>query len=331
MEILQTLQALNACHAPSGDESQIASTIRTLVAPYADEITTDAMGNLIVRKKGSGAKIMFAAHMDSIGLIVTHISEKGFLYFGNLGGVSPHNILHTPVRFKNGVRGIVSLNAGKSVKEMTLSDMYIDIGAKDEAEAKKMVEVGDTAVYDAPAFMAGSRIVSPYMDNRISCVILLMALEQLKETDNDLYFTFTVQEEVGLRGAKPAAYAIDPDYGIAVDVTASDDLPGSKHGASSSFGGGAAIKVMDRSIICHPEVVTWLETLAKEKGIKAQRDIILAGGTDAGAIHQTRGGVPSSGISIPCRYIHSPVEMVDIADVEACIALVVAMAEDNKG
>lgn len=330
MEILKTLQALNACHGPAGDESQIAETIRTLATPYADEITTDVMGNVVVRKKGTGAKIMFAAHMDSIGLIVTHISDKGFLHFGNLGGVSPHNILHTPVRFKNGVRGTVSLSASKGVKEMNLSDMYIDIGAKNEEEAKSMVEVGDTAVYDAPAFEAGSRIVSPYMDNRISCVVLLMALEQLQNSDNDLYFTFTVQEEVGLRGAKPVAYAIDPDYGIAVDVTIADDVPGSKHQASSIFGGGAAIKVMDRSIICHPQVVQWMETLAKDKGITAQRDIIMGGGTDAGAIHQTRGGVPSGGISIPCRYIHSPVEMVERADVEACVALVVAVAQDKK-
>lgn len=330
MEILKTLQALNACHGPAGDESQIAETIRTLATPYADEITTDVMGNVVVHKKGTGAKIMFAAHMDSIGLIVTHISDKGFLHFGNLGGVSPHNILHTPVRFKNGVRGTVSLSASKGVKEMNLSDMYIDIGAKNEEEAKSMVEVGDTAVYDAPAFEAGSRIVSPYMDNRISCVVLLMALEQLQNSDNDLYFTFTVQEEVGLRGAKPVAYAIDPDYGIAVDVTIADDVPGSKHQASSIFGGGAAIKVMDRSIICHPQVVQWMETLAKDKGITAQRDIIMGGGTDAGAIHQTRGGVPSGGISIPCRYIHSPVEMVERADVEACVALVVAVAQDKK-
>ncbi len=327
MDILSTLQALNACHGPSGDESQVAAAIRKLAESYADECRTDTMGNLIVRKKGSGPKVMFAAHMDSIGFIVTHIDEKGFLRFGKLGGLHAPDVLSTPVRFKNGVRGVVCLDNKVKAKDMTLEDLYIDIGARDADEAGRMVHVGDSAVYDARAFTAGDKLVSPYMDNRISCVTLLLALEQIRESENDLYFVFTVQEELGLRGAKTAAFGIGPDYGLAVDVTCSDDELNAAHMGSSVAGGGAAIKVMDASVICHPQMVARLAALAEEKGIPHQRDVLLAGGTDAGAIHVNGLGVHTGGISIPCRYVHSPVEMVDRRDVEACAALVVAFAE----
>lgn len=327
MDILNALQTLNACHGPAGDEAQITAAIIHLAQPFADDIRTDTMGNLIVHKKGSGPKIMFAAHMDSIGFIITHIDEKGFLRFGKIGGLHAFDVLSASVHFKNGVRGVVCLDNKVEPKSMTLEDLYIDIGAKDEAEAKIMVRVGDTAVYDARSFAAGDRIVSPYMDNRISCVVLLAALERLTQCQNDLYFVFTVQEELGLRGAKTAAFGVDPDYGIAVDVTLSDDELNAKHSGSSIAGGGAAIKVMDGSVICHPEMVKHLVALAEEKGIAYQRDVIRSGGTDAGAIHTNGAGVCTGGISIPCRYIHSPVEMVDRRDVEACTALVAAFAE----
>ncbi|MCQ4864191.1 M42 family metallopeptidase [Pseudoflavonifractor phocaeensis] len=327
MDTLKTLQTINACHGPAGDESSVADAIEKLAAPYADKIKRDVMGNLIVRKKGSGPKVMFAAHMDSIGFIVTHIDEKGFLRFGKVGGLRPNSCLHTPVRFKNGVRGVVSLDCGVEPKDMTLEDLYIDVGAKSREEAQGLVRIGDTAVFDGPAFAAGDRLVSPYMDDRIACVVLLKALETLGKSDNDLYFVFTVQEELGLRGAKTAAYGIDPDYGVAVDVTWSDDELNPRHRGSSTAGGGAAIKVMDGSVICHPQMVKRLEELAVAREIPYQMDVIRQGGTDAGSIHLTRSGVYTGGVSIPCRYMHSPVEMVDARDVEACAGLVAAFAE----
>ena len=330
MDILKTLQAINACHGPSGDESGVADAIEALARPYADDISRDIMGNLIVHKKGSGPRVMFAAHMDSIGFIVTHIDDKGYLRVGRLGGLSPNSCLHTPVRFKNGVKGVVALDSDVEEKKMTLADLYIDIGAKDKAEAEKMVKLGDTAVYDGPAVALGDRLSSPYMDNRISCVTLLMALERLQESRNDLYFVFTVQEEVGTRGARPAAYGIDPQYGVAVDVTGtSDELNDDSHGATSVLGGGAAIKVMDSSVIAHPQMVQRLEDLARQQGIKSQMDILRYGGTDAGAMRQSRGGVYTGGVSVPCRYVHSPVEMVDKGDVEACAALLAAFAQSE--
>lgn len=326
MDILNTLQILNSCHGPSGDEQSIAEKILSLASNCGDEHWVDSMGNLVIHKQGSGPKIMFAAHMDSIGLIATHIEDNGFIRFGRLGGLNLPAILHTNVRFANGVRGAVCADEGADSK-LSIESMYIDIGAESKEEAERSVRIGDSAVFDAPTYVAGNRIISPYLDNRISCVILLSALETIAETQNDLYFVFTSQEEVGIRGAKTAAYAIDPDYAVAIDVTVADDIPGAKHYGSSVLGKGAAIKVMDNSVICHPEMVQKLNLLAAENNIAHQNDVIRAGGTDAGAIHVSRSGVRTGGISIPCRYVHSPAEMVQISDVQACIDLTVSFAK----
>lgn len=327
MDLIKTLTALNSAFGPSGDESGVAAVIETLARPYVDEIFTDTMGNLICHKRGGGPKVMFAAHMDSIGMIVTHIEKEGYLRFGALGGVSPRAVLYTPVRFKNGTRGLVAADEGADLAKLKLDELYIDIGARSLEAAKAAVNVGDAAVYDGAVHEAGEHIVSPYMDNRISCAVLLMAMESLGESGNDLYFVFTVQEELGLRGATTAAYSIAPDYGVAVDVTGSGDLPGSKHGCSSVLGKGAAIKVMDSSVICHPRVVEKLKELAGAQKIPFQLDVLRAGGTDAGAIHKSRGGVYTGGVSIPCRYTHTPTEMVSAADAGACADLVRAFAE----
>ena len=327
MDILEIIQALNACHGPSGNEGQVAAAIRTLAAPYVDEITTDALGNLICHKQGTGPRVMFAAHMDSIGFIITHIDEHGYLRFGQVGGLSAHDLPGTPVRFRNGTRGVVAVQGKVEPKDLKLDRLYIDIGAKDHAEAKTMVQVGDTAVFDTTPFVSGRKLFSPYLDDRIACAILLSAMERIKHAGNDLYFVFTVQEEVGLRGARTAAYGIAPDYGIAVDVTDSDDIPDAPHECSSVAGKGAAIKVMDSSVICHPAVVKILEDMALARNIPYQRDILRFGGTDAGAIHQSRSGVYTGGISVATRYVHTPMEVADLDDIEACVALTAAFAQ----
>lgn len=329
MELFELLKTLNAAHGPAGDEGDVRAVIKELAQPYADEITEDTMGNLIVHKKGSGPKVMFAAHMDSIGFIVTHIEKEGYLRIGRLGGITPTDVAYTPVRFKNGVKGLLAKEEKAEYAKLKLDECFIDIGAKDDEEAKKMVQVGDTAIYDTSAFINNGKVYSPYLDNRISCAVQLLALERLKESGNDLYFVFTSQEEVGLRGAKTAAWAIDPDYGIAVDVTDVDDIPGSEKYGTVQLGKGAAIKVMDSSVICHPVMVETLSKLAEQNHIPAQKDILRAGGTDAGVIHTTRMGVYTGGISVPTRYIHTPQEMADLQDVENCVKLVVAFAQSE--
>ena len=206
----------------------------------------------------------------------------------------------------------------------------MDIGARDEAQAREMVQIGDTAVYDTPTFSSGGKAISPYLDNRVSCAILLQVLEKLPEDcPNDLYFVFSTQEEVGLRGSKTAAYAIEPDYALAVDVTDVDDTPGTERCGTVQLGKGAAIKLMDHSVICHSDVVKELDLTAQEQGIPVQRDILRAGGTDAGAIHVSRTGVKTGGVSVPCRYIHTPVEMVDLSDVQACVELVSSFVQKD--
>lgn len=327
MDILQTLQALNACHGPAGDESQVAAKLQELAAPYVDECTVDTLGNLICHKKGSGPKVMFAAHMDSIGFIVTHIEKEGFLRVGRLGGISPKEAAYTPVRFKNGVRGVFVPEEKADFGKLKLDECFLDIGAESDEAAKKLVQVGDTCIYDGPVRVQGNRVTAPYLDDRIACAVLLCALEQMEKPACDLYMVFTVQEEVGLRGARTAAWWAVPDVGIAVDVTDVDDTPGSEKSGTTRLGKGAAVKVMDSSVICHPEVVARLEELAKGEGIPVQRDILRAGGTDAGAIHTARFGVKTGGISIPCRYVHTPAETADLEDIRACVALTVAFAQ----
>ncbi len=326
MDMMNDLTRLVSAFGPSGAEKEISQVIEELAQPYVDEISRDTLGNLICHKEGSGPKIMFSAHMDSIGLVATHIGEKGFVHVGALGGVDPKAILYTPVRFQNGTKGLVCRNLGVEVEKLKVTDLRIDIGAANREEAEKLIRVGDPAVYATPTEQMGNRVASPYLDDRIACLVLLMAMERLEETDNDLYFVFSVQEEVGTRGAKTAAWAIAPDYGIAVDVTMADDQPGSKHAATALCGKGAAVKVMDRSLISSPALVEKLMALGEEKGIPVQRDVLQSGGTDAGPIQATRGGVCAGGISIPCRYIHSSTEMVDLDDVCACVNLVRAFA-----
>ena len=330
MELLTLIETLNRTHGPAGDEGGIREVIAKLVQGMADEITTDTLGNLIVHRKGTGPRVMFAAHMDSIGFIVTHIEKEGFLRVGRLGGISPKEVAYTPIRFKNGVRGVLVPEEKADFGKLKLDECYLDIGASSEEEAKKLVQVGDTAVYDTSTICVNDcKVISPYLDNRMSCAILLAALKELKDGKNDLYFVFTAQEEVGIRGAKTAAWSIAPDYGIAVDVTDVDDTPGSQKSGTVQLGKGAAVKVMDSSVICHPVVVQKLEALAQEREIPVQRDILRAGGTDAGAIHVARDGVLTGGISVPCRYIHSPAEMADLKDVRACVELVLAFAQSD--
>ena len=329
MELLELIQTLNAAHGPSGDEGGIRERLAELARPLADEISTDTMGNLIVRKLGSGPRVMLCAHMDSIGFIVTHVEENGFLRVGRLGGISPKEAAYTPVRFAGGVRGVIVPEEKADFGKLKLDECYVDIGAKDRETALKAVAVGDTMIYDSPCFTNQGKVVSPYLDNRISCAILLKVLEEMELCPNDLYVVFTVQEEVGLRGAKPAAWAVDPDYAVVVDVTDVDDTPGSEKCGTVRLGKGPAIKIMDSSVICHPDMIQKLESPAKALDMPTQRDIMRAGGTDAGVMHTTRIGVRTGGVSVPCRYIHTPVEMADLQDARDCAKLLCAFVQSK--
>ena len=327
-KVFELWNEVGGAFGPSGREEAVREAIAAIAGAYIDDITTDALGNLICRKKGSGKKVLFAAHMDSIGVVATYIDEKGFIRFSQVGGLFKGDLINITVRFANGTRGVISYEEKTPFKDLTLDNLFIDIGAKDRAQAETMVQVGEFAVFDAPRFEQNGVLCGPYLDNRIGCVTLLLAKEQLvdAQTDNDLYFVFTAQEEVGLRGAGAAAFAVEPDVAIAVDVTDTGDLPERKTPMAVDMGKGPAVKVMDRSVICTPAVCAVLEQAAKDFGIATQREILQFGGTDTSALQKARAGVQAGAVSIPTRYIHSPSEMCAVGDVEDAAKLLARFA-----
>lgn len=321
---MELLKKLTQCNAPSGCEKSITDILKNELDGIADEVYTDVMGNLVAHKKGTGKKIMFAAHCDEIGIVVSFIDKNGFLRFSDVGGLYTKYLAGRRVLFKNGTVGVIGTEPKND--RNALSKMYIDIGAKSKEEAEKFVSIGDMASFAGEFCEQGEHIISKALDNRVGCYILIETLKNVK-SDNDLYFVFTSQEEVGLRGARTAAYSIDPDYGIAVDVTDTGDTPEAEKMAVT-LGGGAAIKVMDYSVICNIEVRQTLIELARDNGVRYQLEIMKDGGTDAGVMQYARGGVKTGGISVPTRYIHSPSEMVSKSDVADCIKLCRLFAEN---
>ncbi len=319
-------------YGPSGREEQVSEVIKKYAAPYADEVYHDTLGNLIAVKKGvSGKKLMFAAHMDQIGFVVVDIDDKGFLRISNVGGILPPLSVAREVVFENGVRGVTYFETPKTRDNSavaTLPKMYIDIGCDTKEEAEQKVRVGDVCVY-APSFVdMGGRFACGALDNRLCCAAVVEAMKEMK-SPHDVYAVFTVQEEVGLRGAGPAAYAIEPDFSVAMDVTLTGDTPEAPK-MSVRLGKGAAIKMMDSSVIVPVQVRDFMEKCAEGKGIPFQREVLTAGGTDTSAIQVARSGVLAGCISIPTRYVHSPAETADMKDVEGAVALLKAIAESKE-
>ncbi|MGI6166062.1 MAG: M42 family metallopeptidase [Limnochordia bacterium] len=319
----ELIEKLVNAFGPSGYEDDIASVLKELIAPYVDEVHHDNLGNLIGIKRGNGGKkIMLAAHMDEIGVIVTHIDENGFLRFSNIGGLNPFGLIARRVRFADGTVGVIHHEKLDNIRDLNLRKMYIDIGCSTKEEAEAKVSIGATAVIHEGVDLLGSRLTSKVLDNRAGCAVLVAAAQIAPKTNNEIYYVFTTQEEVGTRGAKTAAFGIDPDLGIAIDVTPTGDTP-EAHRMSVSLGKGAAIKVKDSTIVTHPKVKAFLTEIASANDIPYQFEILDGGGTDAGPIHLTREGVPTGAISVPCRYVHSASEMIDLNDFDACVQLLV--------
>lgn len=326
----QFIRELAPAYGPSGHEEAVRALIRRHVTPLADEVLVDRLGSLIALIRGAGGtdarRIMIAAHMDEIGLMVTHIDDDGFLRFAAVGGHKPATLLGQRVVFADGTVGAIGAEKLDDIKDLKLDRMFIDIGAAGREEAAARTPVGSTAVFHQEITASGSRLIGKALDDRSGCAVLLELMHQLRAhpSPHDVYCVFSVQEEVGLRGARTAAYAIEPDLALAVDVTAAGDTPKGEK-LNMTLGGGAAIKVKDDSLIAHPWVRQLLVDTAAQQGIPYQMEVLPYGGTDAGAIHLTKSGVPAGAVSIPTRYLHSPVEMVDMRDVAAATDLLVAM------
>lgn len=331
----ELITKLSNAHGISGSEGNIQAILEEELRPYADEMRTDKMGNLIVVKKGDGPSIMLAAHMDEIGLMVKYIDDKGFLRFVKIGGWfdqtlhSQRVIVHT----RNGpIPGVIGSKPPHVMKDedrkkpVKAEDMFIDVGAKNKEDAEKMgIEVGTPVSIDREVKkLANGKITGKAFDNRAGCAIVIETMKQLSKMDikATLYVVGTVQEEVGLKGARTSAFGLNPDVAIAIDTTIPGDHPGiDKKDSVLETGKGGVITVVDasgRGIITSPQVLKWLRETADKNDIPYQMDVGDGGTTDATAIHLTREGIPTGVLSIATRYIHSPVEVLDVADLRYC-------------
>lgn len=321
---MELLKKITEAFGPSGREDGVREVIRKEIEAYVDEIKVDNMGNLICHKKGNGKKLMMAAHMDEIGIMVTHIDKNGFVRFAPVGGVYPYNCIHRAVRFENGVEGVISGEGKTAMRDWNLDKMYVDIGAESYSEAAEKLKIGDMAAFKGEFMVMGKKVSGKTMDDRVACYTLLEAVKRVEDCPNDFYAVFTTQEELGLRGARVAAQVVEPDMAIAVDVSLVGDTPESNI-VDLTLGKGPSIKLRDASYIISPKARDFMLKCANECGIPYQLEAATFGGTDTGAIMLTGRGVPSATTSIPCRYIHSPQETVHMDDVENEIKFLVQM------
>lgn len=326
INVKDLIKQLTEAYGPPGYEQAVRDIIHNQVTPLADSVEVDSLGNLHVLKKGNGdgLKIMLAAHMDEIGLMVSHIDDKGFARLTALGGVRPETMVGNRALFTNGALGVINVENWLLHDGLDRSHrkLYLDFGAKNKQEVP--VRIGDVAGFQRPFVDLGEALVAKSMDDRIGCAILIETLRQLEQTPHEVYFVFTVQEEVGTRGATTAAYKIHPDVAIALDVTDSGDVPERKY-FEVKMGQGPAIKIMDSGMLAHPGLKRWMVETAIQHKIPYQMEILTFGTTDARAMQVAHEGSAAGAISIPCRHVHTPSEMVSFSDVQNAIKLLLAM------
>lgn len=337
---IDLLRELVEAHGVSGFEDDIRTIVRRELSPIT-EIQADRMGNLIAVKKGSGGgpKLLILAHMDEIGFVVKHIEEKGFCRLQPLGGWDPRQMNSQRVVVKTesgllpgvlmyGTKPAHLLSEAEKKEGQTHESFFVDLGLATEV-VKQKVRVGDPVTMDRPMLKAGDLLTSKSMDDRVGVFVMIEAVKKAGTHTADIYAAATVQEEIGLRGAAAVGSAVQPDIVVALDITLANDIPGVPEADKvTSLGGGAAIKIMDSSLICHPKVVAHFRRLAEANDIPHQMEILARGGTDAGAVQRLHGGIPSFTLSIPTRYVHTVNETVHPADVQACIDLLAKYIED---
>ena len=333
----ELLKRLSEAHSVPGSENEIRGMMAAELKKYCDTVETDRLGNLIAKKGDGKKKVMLAAHMDEIGLMVKHIDKNGFIKFATLGGFSNQTLLnqrvviHTKKRTLTGIIGSRPTHLMKPEerkKVVEYKDMFIDAGAKDKKAVEKLgISIGDFITFDRSFKEFNNDLVTgKAFDNRIGCAALIEIMKGVK-TDYTIYAVGTVQEEVGLKGARTSAFRINPDYALAIDVTVAGDYPGVQEEESSlKLGGGPAIDIADasgRGIITHPKVKDLLIKTAIENKIPYQLSVGECGTTDAAAIHLTREGIPTGVVSVPTRNIHTSVEIASLKDIKNTVKLIV--------
>ncbi len=338
MSLNDNLQKLSNACGVTGRENQVRDIMVEMLKPYADEIQVDRLENVIAIKKGKPGKpkIMLAAHMDEVGLMVKTITKDGFIQFAKMGGIDDRILPAQKVTVftqKATYPGIIGSKPPHIQKEeerkkmITFDDLFIDVGAQNKEDAQALgISVGDPIAFDTPYMRLGNdAVVGKAFDNRAGCVTMVEAMKQLGKTECTICAVGTVQEEVGLRGAAAAAFGVDPDIALALDVTIAGDVPGVReYDTTVKMGKGPALTISDSGLITHPKILRWLIETAQEKKIAYQIESGLLGSTDAARISITRQGIPSGTISIPTRYIHSPVGMLSLKDIEAAAQLTIA-------
>jgi len=341
MVLADTLEKLSNACGVAGREEEVRSLMKKFLKPNVDEVTEDKLGNIIGIKKGkkNASKVMLAAHMDEIGLLVKTVSKEGFIQFAKIGGIDDRILLAQKVIVyteKGPLDGIIGSKPPHIQKEeerkrvLTYDELFIDIGAENQEQAKKMgVKIGDPVGFDIKFAKVGKNIViGKAFDDRVGCAVMVEVMKRFEKTECTVYAVGTVQEEVGLRGATTAAFGIYPEVGIALDVTVAGDVPGVKEvEAPIKLGKGPSIEIADMGLIAHPKVVRLLVDAAEESKIPYQLETGLPGSTDAARISLTREGVPSGVISIPTRYIHSPSSLLSLEDAEKAVKLTVAAVQ----
>ena len=338
---MQLLKELCETSGIPGREERLRAIVRRELAPIVDDFQVDALGNLICTKKKPGAKkLMIASHMDEIGFVVSYIEKEGWLRLVGLGGHDPRNMVaqrvtvcaddgDLPGVLYPGLKPPHIQTEEDRNKKPQISDFFVDLGLPVET-VKEKIRIGMPVTIQRDFQEIGESVSCKAMDNRLALYIMIRAMQQAKQFGFETYGVATSQEEVGLRGATTSAYGIAPDVGIAIDVTIAADIPGvPDHERVTQLGEGTAIKILDSSAISHPKLVAYLQALAEQRGIKWQREILPRGGTDAGAMQRIRSGVPVATISTPTRYIHSAVETVSKADVQASVDLLAAFIEEG--
>lgn len=339
---MELLKELTEAIAPPGFEEEVRAICRRELEGLADEIREDAMGNLIAVKRGTAPegerrRIMLAGHMDEIGFLVRFVDDDGFLRLNPAGGFDPKTLIakRVVVMAKSGKRiGVIGTKPVHIMKDEEkkklpqLDDLFVDLGLPAE-EAKKEVEIGTPVALYQPFLQWGDIATGKAMDNRVSMWVLIRALQQVKAPAHDVYAVMTAQEEIGIRGATVAAYGVNPDIGVAVDVTLACDVPGvAKQDHITTLGKGVAVKVMDSAAISSPALVRKMRALAEAREIPYQLEILPRGGTDARGIQMAREGKPAIALSVPTRYVHSVVEMLNVKDLRGAADLLAAFLAD---
>ncbi|MBI4021352.1 MAG: M28 family peptidase [Candidatus Aenigmarchaeota archaeon] len=326
----RTLSQLLAFFGVSGKEGVVRAYVEEKIRPFVDEISVDQMGNLVAHKRGKGPKVMLAAHMDEIGLMVKRIDARGMVYCTAIGGIDPVAFIGTPVHIpaKAGrIHGVITTNdlsAGKFIKTIpTIEDIFVDTTLTRNELRKQGVEIGSYVHLESPpCCSSGDAIFGKALDNRLGCYILLEVARLLKRSPADLYFVFTVQEEFGLFGARTPAFQISPDWGIAVDTTHANDV---FEDPTRWLGKGPCITIKDGEFISNTCIVDWLKATAKKLKIPYQLEALEEGTTDATVIQTTKGGIPTAVLAVPVRNIHTTMGIASMVDVRHTIRLLLEL------